>query len=194
MVIADASSRVDFAAADLLAQAEHGSGREKIYLVSQSSRVIDQIEAEVAKQLELISRADKTRRVLKDGFLSVKVASFAEAVAVANYVSPEHLELLLEDAEAKKFTKAITTAGAIMIGNYTPTSWVILPQVRAMCCRREGRDASLADCGLRILCVAQVSLPTTRGASRRGEKIVAKFAAMERLDAHGKSATIRLKR
>src|SRR5208282_5752077 len=51
MVIADDSARPDFAAADLLAQAEHGSGRERIYLVATSKRVLARVKAEIRRQL-----------------------------------------------------------------------------------------------------------------------------------------------
>ena len=192
MVIADGSARADFAAADLLAQAEHGSGREKIYLVSPSARVIDAIEREVSRQLPLLTRAEKTSRVLSEGFLAVKVRSLSEAAAVANYVAPEHLELLVKKAEAKALTRAITTAGAIMIGNYTPTALGdfaagpshVLPTGRA------GRFFS----GLRVAdFVRRTSvIEYDQRSVKNGERIVAQFAAMERLDAHGRSARVRV--
>ena len=50
MVIADGSARADYAAADLLAQAEHGSGREKIHLVATSARVVDAVVAQIEAQ------------------------------------------------------------------------------------------------------------------------------------------------
>ena len=192
MVIADGSARADFAAADLLAPAEHGSGREKIYLVSPSARVIDAIEREVSRQLPLLTRAEKTSRVLSEGFLAVKVRSLSEAAVVANYVAPEHLELLVKKSEAKALTRAITTAGAIMIGNYTPTALGdfaagpshVLPTGRA------GRFFS----GLRVAdFVRRTSvIEYDQRSVKHGERIVAQFAAMERLDAHGRSARVRV--
>ena len=122
MVIADSSARADFAAADLLAQAEHGSGREKIYLVGTSRKVIDAISAEVQKQLPTLGRNKKAERVLDEGFIAVEVKSVAQAIEVANYVAPEHLELLVKPSTAKRFERDITTAGAMMIGNLTPTA------------------------------------------------------------------------
>src|SRR5688500_1316676 len=71
MIIADETARADYAAADLLAQAEHGSGREKIYLVGTSAKVIAAIVAEVDSQLKMITRSEKTQRVLYDGFLAI---------------------------------------------------------------------------------------------------------------------------
>ncbi|HWA08548.1 MAG TPA: histidinol dehydrogenase [Opitutaceae bacterium] len=192
MVIADDTARPDFAAADLLAQAEHGSGREKIYLVATSGALIAAILKEMEAQLRLITRSEKTQRVLAEGFLAVEVGTLAEAAVVANYVAPEHLELLVADTGAKRLTKAITTAGAIMIGNYTPTALGdftagpshVLPTART------GRFFS----GLRVAdFVRRTSVVKySRGNVRRGEPVVAAFAAMEQLDAHGRSVKIRL--
>ncbi len=191
MIIADDSTRADFAAADLLAQAEHGSGREKIYLVATSDKIIAAIAAEVELQLGRISRAEKTAQVLANGFLAVEVASLAQAVEIANYVAPEHLELLVKDSAVKKLTRAITTAGAIMIGNYTPTALGdftagpshVLPTGRA------GRFFS----GLRVAdFMRRTSIVRyDRTSVRAGNRVVAAFAAMERLDAHGRSVAVR---
>ncbi|MSU69534.1 MAG: histidinol dehydrogenase [Opitutaceae bacterium] len=191
MIIADETARADFAAADLLAQAEHGSGREKIYLVATSGEIIAAVLKEMDAQLRLITRSEKTQRVFAEGFLAVEVKTLAQAATVANYVAPEHLELLVGDAAAKKLTKIITTAGAIMIGNDTPTALGdftagpshVLPTGRA------GRFFS----GLRVAdFIRRTSVVKyTRGNLRRGAPVVAAFAAMEQLDAHGRSVKIR---
>jgi histidinol dehydrogenase len=191
MIIADETARPDFAAADLLAQAEHGSGREKIYLVATSPEIIRAIAAEIEVQLHSLSRSEKMQRVLSEGFLAIEVRSLAEAVEVANYVAPEHLELLVKDSAAKTLTRLITTAGAIMLGNHTPTALGdftagpshVLPTGRA------GRFFSglRVDDFLRRTSVVRYE----RGSVRRAEPVVAAFAAMERLDAHGRSVKIR---
>ncbi len=191
MIIADDTANVSFAAADLLAQAEHGSGREKIYLLATSAAIIDAINVELRTQLQLITRSEKTQRVLQDGFLAIEVKSLEQAADIANYVAPEHLELLVNDTAAKKLTDAITTAGAIMIGNHTPTALGdftagpshVLPTGRA------GRFFS----GLRV---ADFQRRTSivrydKASVKKGEPIVAAFAAMEKLDAHGRSVRIR---
>ena len=191
MIIADDTANVSFAAADLLAQAEHGSGREKIYLLATSAEIINAINVELRTQLQLITRSEKTQRVLNDGFLAIEVKNLEQAADIANYVAPEHLELLVNDTAAKKLTDAITTAGAIMIGNYTPTALGdftagpshVLPTGRA------GRFFS----GLRV---ADFQRRTSivrydKASVKKGEPIVAAFAAMEKLDAHGRSVRIR---
>jgi histidinol dehydrogenase len=191
MVIADETARADFVAADLLAQAEHGSGREKIYLVATSQAIVDAIAAEVQSQLKLISRSEKTEKVLSQGFLAMTVDSLKQAVEIANYVAPEHLELIVAIAAEEKLLREITTAGAIMLGNHTPTALGdftagpshVLPTGRA------GRFFS----GLRVADFQRrTSIVRYNKASvKKGNEVVAAFAAMERLDAHGRSVKIR---
>lgn len=193
MIIADASAPPGWAAANLMAQAEHGSGREKIYLVSTSARVIERIAREVECQLGTASRAKKIRRVLEDGFLAVQAGSAGHIVEIANYVAPEHLQLMVKSASAIALERRITTAGAIMIGNETPTvlgDFVagpshVLPTARA------GRYFS----GLRVADFLRRTsvIRYDRSSLRRAAPTVAAFAAMERLGAHGRSAEIRLR-
>lgn len=191
MVIADETANVSFVAADLLAQAEHGSGREKIYLIMTSADLIAAVGSELRTQLQLISRSEKTQRVLEQGFLAIEVKTLGQAAGIANYVAPEHLELLVEESATTKLTAAITTAGAIMIGNHTPTALGdfaagpshVLPTGRA------GRFFS----GLRVAdFLRRTSLIRyDRASVKKAEPVVAAFAAMEKLDAHGRSVRIR---
>lgn len=193
-MIADASAPPEWAAADLMAQAEHGSGREKIYLVSTSARVIESIAAAIDAQLGSVSRAARIRRVLSDGFLAVQSRSIGDMVSLANYVAPEHLELMVKRSTAVALARRITTAGAMMIGNETPTvlgDFVagpshVLPTARA------GRYFG----GLRVAdFLRRTSLIRyDRASLRRAAPTVAAFSAMERLDAHGRSAELRLRR
>lgn len=191
MIIADESANIEFTAADLLAQAEHGSGREKVYLVATSEQILTDVQAEIQNQLKIISRSEKTQRVLAAGFLGIQVDSLTKAAEVANYVAPEHLELLVKDTAVKKLTREITTAGAIMIGNYTPTALGdftagpshVLPTGRA------GRFFS----GLRVSDFLRRTsiIRYDEKTVKKGNEVVAAFAAMEKLDAHGRSVAIR---
>ncbi len=191
MVIADETARADFVAADLLAQAEHGSGREKIYLVATSPEIISAVATEIEAQLKLISRSEKTQRVLDHGFLAIHTNSVGQAIEIANYVAPEHLELLVKDATAKRLVREITTAGAIMLGEYTPTALGdftagpshVLPTART------GRFFS----GLRVADFLRRTsvIRYDKKTVKKGNEVVAAFAAMEKLDAHGRSVSIR---
>ncbi|MCB1104213.1 MAG: histidinol dehydrogenase [Opitutaceae bacterium] len=191
MVIADQSARADFVAADLLAQAEHGSGREKIYLVATAEKIVRAVMAEVEKQLTTLTRSEKTQRVLDAGFLAIVVKSATEAAAIANYVAPEHLELLVRQSSVDVLIKRITTAGAIMIGNHTPTAlgdFTAGPS-HVLPTGRTGRFFSglrVADFMRRTSFVRYDSTTV-----KAGNRVVAAFAAMEQLDAHGRSVSIR---
>jgi len=191
MVIADKSARADFAAADLLAQAEHGSGKEKIYLVATAPGVRKAILAEVDRQLPLLPRAESVQKVLASGFLAVDVKNLDEAAAVANYVAPEHLELLVEGRAQAGLSSAITTAGAIMIGNNTATALgdFIAGPSHVLPTGRSGRFFS----GLRVAdFMRRTSLISYgRESLRQAAPIVSAFAAMEQLKAHGRSVEVR---
>jgi histidinol dehydrogenase len=191
MIVADESANPAYAAADLLAQAEHGSGREKIFLVTLRSGIAAAVEAEIAVQLKRLGRSAKIEDVLKGGFLIVEADTAAQAAEIANQVAPEHLQLMTAPRVARSLTKAITTAGAIFIGNETPTSLGdftagpshVLPTARAA---RFSSGLRVADFLRRTSLVEY-----DRASLRRAVPIVRAFAAMERLDAHGRSATIR---
>jgi histidinol dehydrogenase len=193
MIIADGAARADFIAADLLAQAEHGSGKEKIYLVTTSPKIVDAVATALAAQLKGLLRSAQAQRVLDHGFLAVEVNTLTQAAEIANYVAPEHLELLVDKKATAALVKKITTAGAIMLGGETPTALGdftagpshVLPTGRA------GRFFS----GLRTAdFLRRTSLIRYDSTSvKKGQKVVAAFARMEQLDAHGRSVEIRVK-
>jgi histidinol dehydrogenase len=192
MVIADGTANAVYAAADLLAQAEHGSGREKIYLVTTSEKMRQAVETEIERQLRDAGRADLIRKVLAEGALAIGVRSLNEAAAVANAIAPEHLELEVTAKAVPRLLKKITTAGAILIGGETPTvlgDFVAGPS-HTLPTGRTGRFFS----GLRVadfLRRTSVVRYDTRSLVKAAPTVAA-FAAMEQLDAHGRSLTCRL--
>ncbi len=193
MIIADESAPPAFVAADLLAQAEHGSGREKIYLLATSEQIIEAVNQEIGSQLKVISRSEKTQRVLDQGFLAVRIDSIQRAVEVANYVAPEHLELMVKEPVVKRLVREITTAGAIMIGPQTPTAlgdFTAGPS-HVLPTGRTGRFFS----GLRVSDFLRRTSIIRYDAKtvKKGNEVVAAFAEMEKLDAHGRSVAIRAK-
>jgi histidinol dehydrogenase len=191
MIVADETARPDFAAADLLAQAEHGSGKEKIYLVGTTCAVIEAIHREIHTQLEGLKRAEALRHVLHQGFLSIEAGSLARAAKIANYVAPEHLELLVKETAAPELLRTITTAGAIMVGNYTPTAlgdFVAGPS-HVLPTGRTGRFFS----GLRVADFMRRTsvIRYDKKSVKKAAPTIAAFAQMEQLDAHGRSVAIR---
>jgi len=191
MVVVDDSADLGFAASDLLAQAEHGSGREKIYLVAPDAETLERVRTEITNQLKFVSRAEKITKVLATGFIGIVAKSAEDIARAANFVAPEHLELMVKEPLQKTLLKTITTAGAIMLGNHTPTAVGdftagpshVLPTGGA------GRFFS----GLRIADFQRRTsiIKYDKASIKKAAPIVAAFAALEKLDAHGRSVKIR---
>jgi len=118
VVIADTSAAPACVAADLLAQAEHGSGDECAVLLTPSRRLATAVQTEVARQLVALPRRRDIARVLQRRGALIVVRNLAEAVALANDIAPEHLELMV--AAPQRWAKQIRNAGAVFLGAYAP--------------------------------------------------------------------------
>jgi histidinol dehydrogenase len=182
LVIADESARADWLAADLLAQAEHGSGAMACLadvggtLVGPVSDAVERLAAEL-------------------GLLTANVAVLpcpdrAAAVALCNTFAPEHLELHVCDAAA--LVPAVRNAGAIFVGPYTATAFAdyaagsnhVLPTGGAA---RFGQGLSVATFQKRV---AVVELDAVSAAALA--PVVAAIASEEGLHAHARSARLRI--
>jgi len=192
MIIADSSARADFVAADLCAQAEHGSGKEKLYLVCDDENLAERCLSEARTQATSLTHGDKIRKALELMVCVVLVNKIEEAAEVANLVAPEHLELMVAEEKLEKISKLITTAGALLLGQDTPT---VLGDFTAgpshtLPTGGTGRFFS----GLRVSdFLRRTSLVQYDKASlKKAAAVVDAFAKMERLDAHGRSLKLRL--
>ena len=120
-VLTDGSVDVRWIAADLLSQAEHGSGYEKSLCVCTSQAFAERIRAEVLRQAETLSRRELVRRVIdRDGILIVVAKTVAEGLEVVNRFAPEHFEIMTRNA--LKVMKGVRSAGAVFAGAWTPES------------------------------------------------------------------------
>lgn len=118
VVIADETTRPDFAAADLIAQAEHAPGAS--ILVTWSGDVLEAVAAELAKQTASLSRGDLARESLERFGALVLVSDAIEAALLADELAPEHLHIATERPE--ELAKRIRHAGAVFLGNYSPVA------------------------------------------------------------------------
>ena len=118
LVIADETSVPEFVASDLLSQAEHGTDSQVI-LLSNSDKIIKEINIEIEKQLSDLPRKEIAEIALQNS-KSILLSSIDEAIEFSNYYAPEHLILAIENAE--NFTNKITNAGSVFLGNYSPES------------------------------------------------------------------------
>ncbi len=189
LVIADDSAEPKFIAADLLAQAEHGSGHEHIWLVTLSAKILKDVQKEIAKQLPKLSRRDYIQRVLDNYTWLIQVKDIPAAIALTNRIAPEHCEVMTKNA--RKVSDQIVTAGAIFLGPWSPTVLGDYVAGPSHVLPTDGAGASFAG-----LTVDQFQRRTsvveyTRGGLKRALPAVRKFAEMEGLSAHGASAEIR---
>ena len=118
VVIADESTRADFTAADLIAQAEHAPGAS--ILISTSSEMVEATAAELSRQLDGLERGDLARQCLEDFGALILCRDSDEACALADEIAPEHLHIATENAE--DLLAKIAHAGAVFLGNYSPVA------------------------------------------------------------------------
>jgi histidinol dehydrogenase len=120
LVLADDSADPRFVAADLLAQAEHGSGHERIWLVTNSARLVTRVEKEISRQLPRLERRACIEQVLGKNTWLIQVKTLDAALDVTNQLAPEHCEIIARNA--RKLAQKILTAGAIFLGPWSPTA------------------------------------------------------------------------
>jgi histidinol dehydrogenase len=189
LVLADETANPKFIAADLLAQAEHGSGHERVWLVTTSAKLLKAIQGEIAKQLPKQARREYIQRVLADNTWLIQVKSLADAVALANRLAPEHCEVMTRSP--RKLSQKILTAGAIFLGSWSPTVLGDYVAGPSHTLPTGGAGASFAG-----LTVDQFQRRTsvveyTRASLKKALPAVKKFAELEGLGAHGRSAELR---
>ena len=189
-VLTDGSVDVRWIAADLLSQAEHGSGYEKSLCVCTSRAFAERIRAEVLRQTETLSRKALVQRVIdRDGILIVVAKSVAEGLEIVNRFAPEHFEIMTRNA--RRVMRGVRSAGAVFVGAWTPESagdFVagpshVLPTGGAA---NMFNGLTPDDFRRRHSFVA-----FTRDDLQETRATIEAFAAVEGLDGHGRAATIR---
>ena len=116
LVVCDGQTDPDWIAMDLFSQAEHDEDAQSI-LVSPDATFLDRVAESIARLLPTMERAEIIRTSLEARGALIQVADMAQAIAVANRIAPEHLELSV--AEPQQWLAQIRHAGAIFMGRYT---------------------------------------------------------------------------
>ena len=189
-VLADGSVDARWVAADLLSQAEHGSGWEKSLLVTQSAEFAESVKRELLAQTETLSRKEIIKRVIdRDGILFAVVPDLAEGLELVNRFAPEHFEIMCKDA--LKLMKGVRSAGAVFAGAWTPESagdFVAGPSHVLPTGGAANMFNGLTPDDFRrrhsFVAFTKADLAETKGT-------IEAFAKVEGLDAHGRAATIR---
>jgi histidinol dehydrogenase len=187
-IVADDTARADFVASDLLAQAEHGSGSQILFLTS-SPKLLAAVESELGKQAPKLQRGKHLAGVLEHGCTLVLVDDIGEAIGIAEDFAPEHLTLVIKDA--RRWAETIRNAGAIFIGNYSPVAAGDFIAGPSHVLPTGG--AAKAFSGLTIdqffRRTSIVEYPPR--ALHRVRPHIETFCAVEELDAHARSVSIR---
>ncbi len=188
LIVADASARADFVAADLLAQAEHGVDAQAL-LVTDAPALATAVAGEVERRRGALSRGAILAGSIPH-MRAIVVESIGAAIEVANAYAPEHL--LLQVREPRAWLDSVRNAGAVFLGHWSPES------VGDYCAgpnhtlptygyARSHSGLGLEDFQKRITVqeLGPAGLRRLAGPTRT-------LAALEGLDAHAAAVTVRL--
>lgn len=188
LVIADATARAEFVAADLLAQAEHSADAQVVF-VTTSSALAEATAAQIQTQMQKLSRADTVNKSIEHARLFV-VDTLDTALELSNAYAPEHL--ILQVANARDWLPKVRNAGSVFLGAWTPETMGdycsgtnhVLPTYGFA---RAYSGLSLHDFVKRMT----VQELTADGLRELGPTAIT-LAALEGLDAHANAVRIRL--
>ena len=190
-VVCDGKTDPDWIAMDLFSQAEHDEDAQAI-LVSPDADFIAKVSASIDKLISAMPRHKIIEKSLTSRGVLIATRDMQQAIEVANYIAPEHLELSIDDAEAQ--AKNIRHAGAIFMGRYTAEALGdycagpnhVLPTSRTA---RFSSPLGVYDFQKRSSLIGC----SAAGASELG-KIASILARGEGLTAHARSAEYRVKK
>jgi len=190
LVVCDGKTNPDWIAMDLFSQAEHDEDAQSI-LVSTDEKFIEDVLESIDKLIKEMPRAAIIRESLQGRGAVIKAKDLDDAIKIANYIAPEHLELSVENAQ--DVAKQIKHAGAIFMGRYTAEALGdycagpnhVLPTSRTA---RFSSPLGVYDFQKRSSLIAC----SADGASELG-KIASTLAHGEGLTAHARSAEYRIK-
>jgi histidinol dehydrogenase len=188
VVVADGSSPVAYAAIDVVVQAEHGPDG-LAWLLTWDEAVADAVTEEVTRIVEASPRRSDIESTLLEGGRAVVCDGPEQAMAVANLIAPEHLELQVADPEA--LLPLVRHAGAVFTGPHAPASvgdYLAGPS-HVLPTNGSARFSSAlrVDDFVKHVHVVSLDGPTL---ARVGEHVAA-IAEAEGLDAHARSVRLR---
>ena len=189
VVLADESARADFIAADLLAQAEHGEDASAI-LVTTDLKLAQLVAAQVALQAATLPRRVVVERSLADFGAAFVVQTLEEACELVNELAPEHLEIITRCPD--EAAVLIRHAGAIFFGAHAPEAvgdYIAGPN---HVLPTGGASRFSSALGVHNFLRRTSVIRYTREELTHTAPLIAALARAEGLDAHARSALIRL--
>ena len=190
LVIADKDANPAYVAADLLSQAEHDPIASAI-LVSDNVEMIEKVNVELAKQVELLPKVDIAKASLQAYGTSILCDDLSQCVEISNQIAPEHLELMIQEPMA--YLDQVKHAGSVFLGYYTcesigdyfgGTNHVLPTSGTARFSSALGVDSFIKKSS--FLYYSEEAVKTY------GSQIV-KMAQEENLDAHANAVKVRLR-
>ncbi len=188
-VLCDTSANPAHVAADLLSQAEHGTGSEKAMLVTTSLKQAEAVRAEILKQAETLSRSEPIVQVLEKGMLLVVVKNLADGMKLCNLFAPEHMELIVKNPE--KWVDKVENAGALFIGEWTPEAVGDFAAGPSHVLPTGGTAAYFSGLTVEDFRRRVSLIQFTREDLEDTLPVVEAFGRVETLDGHARSAAIR---
>ncbi len=189
LIIADKSANPKFIAADMLAQAEHGSGSEYAILITDSESIIENVAKELNRQSTTLKHKHAINKVLNNGVYLIKTNAIGQSIKIANKVGPEHLEIMTENP--RKIASKITAAGAIFLGDWTPEPIGDFVAGPSHVLPTGGTSHMFSGLTIDQFFRKISMVEYDREALKKETPVVAEFATIEDLDAHGRSVEIR---
>ena len=196
VVVAGPDAPPEFAAIDLVVQAEHGPDG-LAWLVTWDEDVLTAVSAEVDRIVAASPRRADLESTLASAGIACLVDDPAPAMAVANTVAPEHLQLMVSDDEAPALVEQVENAGAVFIGPWAPASlgdYVagpnhVLPTnrtarfssaLRADDFRRHIHAVSVTPDALRVLGPPVITLADVEGLPAHADSVRRRLSALDR--------------
>jgi histidinol dehydrogenase len=192
-VLADGEADPAFVAADLLSQAEHGTGHEKALLVTPSRALAQAVRRELASQAARLDRSAAVAEVMRRGGILFAVTKTVEEGAdLCNAFAPEHLELMVRNPG--RLLPRITRAGAVFLGPWTPECVGDYAAGPSHVLPTGGTAALFSGLTVNDFIRRISVVKYSRAALKRAWPIIEAFGRVEGLDAHAASGKVRLTR
>ena len=187
-VIADESANVEFVAADLLSQAEHGADSQ-VLLITTSEKLVDDVQREIEKQLEKLPRKEIAKKALENSRL-VLVRDKQEAIDLSNMYAPEHL--ILQTSDYAELANKVINAGSVFLGKYACESAGDYASGTNHTLPTHGWATTYSGVNLDSFCRKITFQHLTETGVRHIGHAVELMAEAEMLDAHKNAMTVRL--
>lgn len=188
-VMADGSANVEFIAADLLSQAEHGPDSQVIFITTEDVLIKSVIEA-IERQIKELPRSAIAMKALENS-RAILVKDEEEMLEFVNLYAPEHL--IISTKNAHKLAERIINAGSVFIGNYTPESAGDYASGTNHTLPTNGWTRSFSGINLDSFCKKITFQEISFEGIQKLGPIIEEMAEAEQLFAHKNAATLRMR-